>query len=167
MKPSKNPLQKQLEEEKFKHGIAYVQHAANSIKKLNSAELAHLNKILTGSDEDPWRFSPMKVQLPSGQVHEMNIISNPLNRAREIVGDAVQLAGNSNPLEAASYIYAQLVLEHLFKDANRRTAVLATLWLLHSQEISVDPYKLLLVAIGDLRNQQDRQTLTQKIKDLI
>jgi hypothetical protein len=162
----KSPLQKQLEEQKFLHGVSYVKQAAGGIKKLSSSELAHLNAMLTEQKDEPWRLNPAQVQIPSGHVQHFNIVSNPINRAREIIGHAMDMASNEHPLEAASYLYSQLVLEHLFNDANRRTAVLATLWLLLANSIDVDVDDLLKVPVGNLRNKKDLDTLANQLRAL-
>ncbi len=166
-------LQKQLEEQKFLHGVSYVQQASGTIKKLSSSELLHLNELLTNKTHDQsliqdeaWRFDSTKIKIPGGEV-VLNVLSNPLNRAREITGDALQMAGNQQILEAACYLYSQLVLEHLFKDANRRTAVLATIWLLGNFGIQVDAQQLLAVPIGNLRNPQELAAFQARVAKLL
>lgn len=166
-KPPKSLLQKQREEQRFKHGIDYVIQAAPGIKKINSSELAHLNQLLTGNSEEPWRFEATQIQIPSGHTQHFNVTSNPIQRARDILGNALQRAGNDEIIEAAADIYAHLVLEHLFEDANRRTAVLAALWLLLSHNKDIDAHQLLDVPIGNLREAKDLQALTQKIRALV
>ncbi len=162
-----NPLQKQLEEKRFQSGVSYVQQAAGGLKKLTSSELAHLNQLVTDrEEEDPWRFQSTTIQIPGGTV-EMQVHSNPLNRAREITGNALQMAGNGKVVEAACYLYSELVLEHLFQDANRRTAVLATLWLLGNSGIHVDAAKLLSTPLGNLRNQVEFAIFQSRIEQLI
>lgn len=166
-KPPKSLLQKQREEQKFQHGIDYVTRAAPGIKKINSSELAHLNQLLTGSSEEPWRFEATQIQIPSGHTQHFNVTSNPIQRARDILGNAMQRAGNDEVIEAAADVYSHLVLEHLFEDANRRTAVLAALWLLQAHNKDIDAHQLLNVPIGNLREPKDLQALAQKIQDLI
>jgi hypothetical protein len=165
-KQKKNPLQKQLEDQKFAHGIAYVKQAAPGIKKINSNELAHLNQLLTGQTDEPWRFTAVQVEIPTGQTQHFNVVSNPIQRARDILGNAQQRAGNGEVLEAAIDVYAQLVLEHLFNDANRRTAILATLWVLQSHQMDIDATKLGQIPIGNLRDPKDMSTLAQAMKSL-
>ncbi len=143
-----------------------MQNSSGGLKKLSSNELAHLNKMMTSSDDEPWRFDPIEVQIPSGKKLHFNVTTNPISRARDIIGNANQLAGNLQVFEAASYIYSQLVLEHLFKDANRRTAVLATLWILLEYQFNVDAEELLNTPIGDLRDQQSLNSLADRIKAL-
>jgi hypothetical protein len=164
---NKNPLQKQLEEKRFLSGVSYVQQAAGGLKKLTSSELAHLNQIITDREEDdPWRFQTTTVQVPGGTV-EMQVHSNPLNRAREITGHALQTAGNGKVVEAACYLYSELVLSHLFQDGNRRTAVLATIWLVGNSGIHIDANKLLTIPLGNLRNQVEFAIFQSRIEQLI
>ena len=164
MSSQKSSLQKQLEQEKFLHGIAYVQNASIGIKKLTTAELAYLNQLLTQQNEEPWRLNPTEVVIPSGQRLQFNLISNPVAQARDILGNAFVTAGNDQVIEAAVDLYSQLVLNHLFKDANRRTAVLATIWLLNSNGIQVDPQKLHDIPLGNLRDKANVHSLAAKIE---
>jgi hypothetical protein len=165
-----NPLQKQLEEQRFLNGLSYVRQAAGGLKKLNSSELAHLNKLLTEQKQDPskepWRFQATTVQIPGGAI-EMQVHSNPINQAREITGNALLMAGNLKLKEAACYLYSELVLEHLFEDGNRRTAVLATVWLLGNSGVEVDGQKLLKIPIGNLRDPLQLEQFHLKISQLI
>ena len=162
----KNPLQKQLDQQKFLHAVQYVNKASGGIKKLTSSELAHLNQMITEAQEDVWRLQPTEIQIPSGKKIQFNVVNNPIARARDIIGNALQTAGNQEVFEAASYLYSQLVLEHLFNDANRRTAVLATLWLLQEHGVDVDAEKLHHIPIGDLRDPGNLESLADRIRAL-
>lgn len=166
MPNNKGPLWKIREEQLFLRGVDVVRNAAGGIKKINSQELAHLNQIMTETSEDPWRFEPVEIAIPGGQTHHFNIVSNPINRARELCGQAVQMAGNGEVREAAFHLYIELVLAHLFKDANRRTAVLATLWILESGGLRVDPTALLNIPLGNLRSPEERKDFEAKFMAL-
>jgi hypothetical protein len=167
MKNPKNPLQKQLEQQKFLHAIDYVRNEAQGLKRLTTAELSRINLFLTGHtqtpDADPWRRDAVEISLPGGHVHQMNILSNPTMRARDLLGAALQTSGNGQGLEAASFLYSQLVLEHLFLEANRRTAVAAALWIMLISGYDCDAQWLLSVPIGNLRQFADLSNLQQKI----
>lgn len=171
MAGTKNPLQKQLDHQKFLHAIDYVRSEANGLKKLSTTELSRTNQYLCSKSQDenfePWRFAPVHIQIPGGASHRVNVISNPMNRARELIGTAIQMSGNGQGLEAASYLYAHLVLEHLFKEANRRTAVAAALWILLISGYDCDAEKLLAIPIGDLRNENDLSNLKHKIEAIV
>ncbi len=163
----KNPLHKQLDEQKFLHGAAYVEQATKGPKILTTAELAYLNQMLTDKNREPWRLEPMAVTIPTGKTHHFNILSNPIPLAREIIGDAFSEAGNGDVRDAALHIYSRLILAHLFNDANRRTAALAVLWLLRSNNASIDPIELEKFPVGDLRDPGDLAKLAEKLKSLI
>ncbi|MCB0394828.1 MAG: Fic family protein, partial [Bdellovibrionales bacterium] len=113
------------------------------------------------------RFNPAEVQLPSGKLQSFNMVSNPINRAREIAGHALDFIYNEKPIEGAAYAYAHLVLEHLFKSANRRTAVLAAVWVLSLGDFEVDADELLNVPLGDLREPGVKEQLKETIEKLI
>lgn len=164
---TKTQLHSQMDEQRFLQGVNYVRQAAGSIKKINSSELEHLNKILTDGDEETWRFSETQVRIPSGTSHHFSLLSNPINKARELLGNAMQMAGNREPKKAAEYLYCELILGHLFQDANRRTAVLATIWILESEGLSIDPQKFLEIPVGDLRQDNDRKAFSQKFLSLL
>ncbi|MBL7672413.1 MAG: Fic family protein [Bdellovibrionaceae bacterium] len=170
-KMNKNPLQEQLDEKKLNHAIAYVNSEALGIKKINSNELAHLNQLLNSQANsqpaEAWRFEATQVNLPSGHTQHFNVVSNPIQRARDILGHALQKAGNGEAIEGATDIYIQLVLEHLFIDANRRTAALAALWILRSQGMDIDAKRLLKTPIGNLRDPQDVTSLRTLFRTLV
>ncbi len=164
----KNLLHKQLEEQRFLHGITYAEQAARGLKILSTSELAHLNRLLTGdTGEEPWRFEQASVVIPSGRTHHFNVMSNPVISAREILGNCWQTAGNQELLRAAVRLYSELVLHHLFRDANRRTAVLATLWLTRSHGGRFDGRELAEFPIGDLRDPTDLAKIEEQLKKMI
>lgn len=162
-----NPMQLQREELRFRRGVDYVHHAARGIKKINSSELVILNQIMTDSKEDPWRFEAAEIKIPTGKTLTLNLVSNPITRARDILGTAQQMAGNQDTVEAALYAYRELVLAHLFRDANRRTAVLATIWILESAGMQISPDELLEIPLGDLRNLDERESFSTALTELI
>lgn len=164
---SKNPLQEQLSEKRFLHGVDYVKQNTTGIKKISTSELAHLNQILTGQTDEPWRYEEAVVQIPSGQTHQLNVLSNPVHAARDLLGAAEQIAGNHDFVEAAFRLYTQLVLLHLFNDANRRTAALATFWLLRSHAVDIDAHALAKIAVGDLRQKADYTLLRNQFEALV
>lgn len=163
---SKNPLQMQLEEARFQHGIDYVRFESKGKKRLGTSELARLNEHLSGN-ENPWRVTAMKIQIPGGHQVDFNVIANPVVIARKILGDAFEKAGNDKLAEAASEMYMNLMLEHLFIDANRRTAVLATIWLLESHGTVIDPKDLYQIPVGNLRELNSRRDFLQRCYDLV
>jgi hypothetical protein len=163
---NKNPLQHQRDFQKFQHAVEYVRKESQGLKKLSTTELSRINSFLSGISDEPWRFDPVQVQIPGGTLHVMNMISNPVNRARDLLGNALQMSGNGQGLEAATFLYSQLVLEHLFQEANRRTAVAAALWILLISGYDCDAEKLLQIPIGDLRKPADFDSLRSKVESI-
>lgn len=162
-----NPLQRQLDQQKFLHAIEYVRSHAFSIKKISTTEISRTNQYLSGSDEDPWRFDAIEVSIPGGSHYKMDVIQNPIERTRTLIGDALQMSGNGQGLEAAHYLYSQLVLNHVFKVANRRTAVAAALWILLISGYDCNPEELLAYKLGDLRKESDLLALKAKMQSLV
>jgi hypothetical protein len=160
-------LQKQREEQRLRHAIEYVREATNGIKKITSSELARLNQIITARTDSTWRNEPVLVKVPSGKSHNLSIVSDPLDSARKIIGQAIELANNESAGEAATYLYIQLVKNHLFQDANRRTAALAVQWLLGSNDIDFDPNELLNSPLGDVREDVDAKSTRTVILNLL
>lgn len=162
-----NPLQKQLEQQKFLHALDYVRRESNGIKKLTTSELSRINQFITGNDEEPWRFNSVHIELPNGQIQEMNVITNPINRARDILSSSFDLAANDQIQLAAIELYTHLVLEHLFLSGNRRTAVLAVAWLLSCHNLNIDAEVLLKVPVGNLRNETEKESFKEALLRLI
>jgi hypothetical protein len=163
----KNPLITQLEDRRFHHAVSYVEANAIGLKKLTTNELSQLNQLLTGDASDPWRASPASVTIPSGKTHQFNLLSNPIHLARDIISSAQQTASNGDCVDAAFQVYSRLVLEHLFNDANRRTAALACLWVVKSHGREINAEALASGALGDLREKADIDLLRKKITTLI
>lgn len=164
---SNNPLQKQLDEQKFLHGVSYVEQAAGGPKLLTTSELAYLNQLITGKSQDPWRLDPVAITLRSGQTHQLNVLNNPIVSAREIIGEAFVNAGNGDLVQAAFSLYSQLILQHLFHDANRRTAALAVLWLVLAHRSTIQALDLVHIPVGDLRDAHEADQLLAKMRLII
>lgn len=162
-----NPLHKQLEEQKFLHAVAYVDQAAGGPKILTTSELGYLNQMLTEKNQEPWRFEAAAVTIPTGETHHFNVLSNPIVSARDLLGETFQEAGNGDLLVATFHLYSQMILRHMFRDANRRTAALAALWLVRSHKMQIDAIELEKFPVGDLRNPADLDRLKQKLSMLI
>lgn len=162
-----NPLQKQLEHQKFLHALDYVRRESSGIKKLTTSELSRINQFITGIEDEPWRFNATQIELPTGHIQEINVITNPINRARDILSSSFDLAANGNIQMAALEMYTHLVLEHLFLSGNRRTAVLAVSWLLSSHEVNIDAEVLLKIPVGNLRNETEKESFKQALFNLM
>lgn len=157
---STNLLKKQLELVRFEKTIDYVRSSAGGQKHLNSNELAHINNMLTNVTEgDPWRVGPVTLTLPSGRQGHFSVISNSQKEASELINECREMANNGELIEAATRLYSELVLKHLFSEANRRTAVAATAWLLYEHGIEIPAMGLLEMGLGDLREAEQIKAL--------
>jgi len=157
---SSQVLKKQLELVRFEKAIDYVHSNAGGQKHLNSSELANINKILCNyGDEDPWRVGPVTLTLPSGRQGHFAVISNSQKEASELINECRDMASNGELIEAATRLYSELVMKHLFREANRRTAVAATTWLLYEYGISIPAMGLLEMGLGDVRENEQMNAL--------
>lgn len=160
-------LRKQLELVRFEKAIDYINVNSLGHKHLNATELAHINNILTNKTESPWRTEAVDLHLPSGRKESLGLISNPMIVARDLLSNCVQRAKDGDIADAATDLYRELVLHHFFQDANRRTAVAATYWLLHERGIEIPAMGLLEIGIGDIRHQEQLEGLRNVIKATI
>ena len=160
----KSALQTQLETERFLHAAEYVKNTCQGLKKLTSTELAYLNQVCLAKSEGTWRLGPMQVEIPGRGSVNMSLHSNPLARAREILAEAQKLATEDGPWIGCIFAYTHLVKEHLFEEANRRTAALAAYWILTEDGIQVSPEELVNLKVGDLRQNSD---LAQFERDIL
>lgn len=164
---AKNPLITQLEDQRFLNAVGYVHANAQGLKKLIPSELAQLNQLLTAQSTEAWRSSSASITIPSGKTHQFSMLSNPTHLAREIIDAAEHSAVQGDFKDAAFQIYSRLILAHLFNDANRRTAALACLWLLHANGKDIDAVALAKESVGDMREKADQEILRKKIDSLI
>ncbi|MDZ4662697.1 MAG: Fic family protein [Pseudomonadota bacterium] len=160
-------LKKQLEVTRFEHALNYVEQSAGGKKKLTGSELAHLNQMLNHTSEPPWRSQQTMVTLPSGQKKHFNVILNVQLRSRDILGNAHDILHSGEIAKAASYLYSHLVSEHFFNDGNRRTAVIATYWLLLEAGKKIDAHELHRLGLGDLNKPEDLEALEKNMEEII
>ncbi len=167
MSPDKNnPLFRHLEEQRFAHALSYADESSHNLKKLSSQELVHINQILT-KQESVLRQTSAEIQLKNGKIQSFSMISNPLIRARDVIADAHDIVFAGNLVEAVYHLYSQLILDHLFNDANRRTAAVAAYWLMGEKHLKLDVVKLLEIPVGDLRDLKTLKELRKKIEELL
>lgn len=159
-----NLLKKQLELVRFEKTMDYVKASAGGAKRLNSTELAHLNQMLTAETKDPWRMESVTLSLPSGKQDRLSVISNSQMRAGDFISSAREQANDGDLANASAKLYRDLVINHLFNDANRRTAVVAVSWLLLEHGVSIPAMGLLELGAGDLREQEPFEALKQLIQ---
>lgn len=133
---------------------------------LTTAELARLNNILKGNENDPWRKTPVTLTLPSGNKETFALIADPTLNARDKLHRATEMAESGSPIEAAVDIYVNLVLSHVFEDANRRTAVLAAHYFLNRYGIPISGTALHEIGLGDLREEGAIESLRDVIRQM-
>jgi len=165
---SNDILKKQLELVRFEKTMDYVYQSSGGPKRLNSNELAHLNQMLRHKQDVPWRSTPVSIDIPSsGKTYDFGVISNSQMEASHIIAKAHDIAANGDIPEAATHLYSELMLKHLFNDANRRTAVAAMAWLMLEYDVSIPAMGLLELGVGDIRQPEQRQALKSIIENSI
>lgn len=161
-------LRRQLELVRFEKAIDYITGAAGLRKHLNAQELAGINAILTNSaDNEPWRQELAVIQLPSGRQETFSILSNPIFACRDLLAKVSQRAREGEVEVAAAQCYLELMRSHFFKDANRRTAVAATYWLLLENGVRIAPLGLLEIGVGDLAIPEQASLLERLVRTAV
>ena len=158
-----------LELAHFKKAIEYIEACASGIKHLNAQELLQINSRAAGSGttEDLWRTDAATIHLKTGRKKDFDVISNPLFRARDVISNSRQRAKNGEVVQAATDLYVHLVKAHIFRDANRRTAVAAVFWLLLENNIRVKAEDLLVFGLGDLEDDAQIAAVEKQIGVLV
>ncbi len=167
--PPQNPnfLKKQLERTRFERAVEVAYSLVDKHAFLNSAELARINNIIRGQTDDPWREGATVCFLPSGHRLDLQVMSDPIKKGREILNSAKERAAAGEVIDAAADLYSELVLTHVFKDANRRTAVVAAAYLLKAYGYEISANGLHELGLGDLRVEGQRSALRDFIKNLV
>lgn len=160
-------LQRQLERARFERALEVAESMVSTGAFLNTAELGRINNILMGLTGEPWREGAAVCQLPSGRVETLQILADPMTRAKEILRNAKDRAASGQVVEAAADVYAQLVLTHVFKDANRRTAVIAAAYLLKLHGFDVSAMGLHELGLGDLRAKDQLDVLRDVLRNAV
>jgi hypothetical protein len=172
---SPKSLKRQLEIARFERAKSVIESLAEHRALLTTMELARVNDILTGVGHapggkslEPWREEPMTVTLPSGQTHTFALLRDPKLSTREILHNSTELSEEGgNPLDAAIDAYAGLVLLHAFKDANRRTAVLAAHYFLQRYGVPLSGLAIHEIGLGDLREEGTLQSLRETVHQMV
>ncbi len=146
-------LKQQLEQTRFERALEVSESLAQHRALLTTAELARLNQIISGKNSDPWRHEPVTLTLPSGRVETLTLITDPLLTARDKLHRATETAEAGATLESAIEIYIGLVMAHVFVDANRRTAALASHYFLKRYGSTLTGIALHQIGLGDLRQE--------------
>jgi hypothetical protein len=165
-----NSLIRQLELARFERALEVSESMGNHRVLLTTTELARLNTILTGKegrDVDPWRQGPVTITLPSGRTETLALLADPKLTAREKLHQATEVAESGAVIDAAVEIYASLVLAHVFEDANRRTAVLASHYFLTRYGAPISGIALHELGLGDLREEGQREALRETVGQMV
>ncbi len=166
--PVEMDLKRQLELARFDRALEVAESLAQHRALLTTVELARMNHIITGKTIEPWRQESVTLTLPSGRKETLALIVEPTLIAREKLHRATELAAQGAPVDAAVDIYVDLVLAHVFIDANRRTAALASHYFLKRYDVSISGVALHEIGLGDLREEglieQFRRTVHQMVK---
>ncbi len=165
----KNPgfLKKQLEQARFERALQTAYSMVESGAFLNSAELARINTILTGTHDDPWREGATDCTLASGREVRFHVLADPVTKGREILGNAKEKAAAGDVIGAAVDVYVELVMSHVFKDGNRRTAVVACAYLLRLYGKQISAFALHELGLGDLRIEGQIQALKEIVSNIV
>lgn len=156
-------LFQQLELSRFERALATANSIAQNRALLTNAELERLNQILTGKQDDPWRDGPVDLTLPSGKTETLHLLRDPRVMARECLHQSTEMAENGYTIDAALEAYTGLVLSHVFKDANRRTAVVAAHYFLQRYGVPLSGLALHELGLGDLREPGQKEALRDTI----
>ena len=166
-------LFKQLEITRFDRALAATESLGQNRALLTTMELERLNGILIGKPIENgaqrsslWRDSPVTLSLPSGRTETLSILRDPVLTAREHLHEATELAENGHAIDAAVSVYVKLVLSHVFKDANRRTAVLAAHYFLARYGAPLSGLALHEIGLGDLREPGQIDALKDTISQM-
>lgn len=164
-------LMLQLQSARMERALEAAEALADNRSLLTTLELERFNGILLGvkineKTPDLWRTDPITITLPSGKTETLAIIKDPKISAREILHHATEKAENGDPLEAAIDTYVGLVLAHSFKDANRRTAVLAAHYFFSRYGIPLNGTAIHELGLGDLRDPSHVAELRKTIEQM-
>jgi len=166
LQSARKTLRRQLELARLGRGVEVVDSLAERRMILSTGDLARLNNILTGSHESPWRQEPITITLRSGVQETLSSVTDPVVCAREKLHLATERAEAGQVVEAAVGIYVDLIRNHVFKDANRRTAVLACHFFLNRYGIRLSGLALHEVGIGDIRDPAQVEALQDIVRQM-
>jgi len=159
-------LKEQLEKARFERALEVAESLAAHRALLTTAELGRLNQILTGKNTDPWRQGSVTLKLPSGKVETLAVIADPKQIARERLHRATEIAEAGSAIDAALDMYAGLVMSHVFQDANRRTAALASHYFFRRYGVPISGVELHDLSLGDLRQEGQLEALREAVRQM-
>lgn len=158
-------LAKQLEKARFERALSVSDSLAEHRALLTTVELGRMNTIITGrkDDEDPWRREAVTLKLPSGRIETLAVITDPVLTTRDKLHHATEAAENGHVIDAAVDVYVGIVLAHPFRDANRRTAVLAANYFLRRYGVPLSGTAIHELGLGDLREPGQIEALRETV----
>ncbi len=162
----------QLERARFERALEVLESLVEHRALLTTTELARINHIVIGvkhdpnSQENPWRQDIITLELPSGRTETMNLIENPVFALRDQLHRTTERSEAGDSIEAAIDLYVWMVKAHAFKEGNRRTAVLATLYFLQRYGHAISGIALHEVGLGDVRDPTQREALKEMITQM-
>ena len=151
---------------RFERAVQVSESLADHRALLTTVELARLNHIITGKTDDPWRRETVTIRLPSGREETLALIVDPILTAREKLHRATEVAEAGAFVDAAVDVYVGLILAHVFIDANRRTAALASHYFFRRYGIPVSGLAIHDLALGDLRQEGQIESLREAVHQL-
>lgn len=163
---TKLTLQRQLEITRFERALEVSESLATHRALLTTSELSRINSIITGKKTNIWRQEPVTIRLPSGREATMAVIADPVVTARDKLHRATEEAEGGAVIDAAVNVYIGLVLAHVFEDANRRTAVVASHYFLHRYGIPISGIALHEVGLGDVRAAEQVEAIRETINQM-
>ena len=152
---------------RFERALEIIESLVDKHAFLNSAELGRINNVLRGETNEPWREGSAVCALPTGNKQSFQLLADPVSKCREILTKAKDKAATGDVIDGATDLYADLVLTHVFKDANRRTAAIAAAYLLEQYGYEVSPVGLHDLGLGDLRASGQREALCELLKSIV
>ena len=163
-----DPLKRALEQARFERAMEVAASIGEHRALLTTAELARLNRILTGAkdDVDPWRREPATLTLIGGKSLNLDLIADPVMNCRDKLHRCTEIAERRSPMDATIAIYTDLVLSHFFNDANRRTAALAAHYFFSRYDIPLSGLILHELGLGDLREPGQIESLKETLEQV-
>ncbi len=158
----------QVERARFERALEMTESMARHRVLLTTAELARINNTTLGKPvtEDPWRRESTDITLRSGRALTFSLHTDPVLSLREKLHRATELAEAGQIIDAAVDVYGGLVLSHFFKDANRRTAVLAAHFFLQRYGIPLSGLAIHEMGLGDLREEGQIDALRATLQNM-
>ncbi len=162
-------LLRQLEKARLERALAIVDSLCEHKALLTTGELARVNQVITGKNEDPWRQETTTIQHSNGRTFSFSLLADPRILARDKLHQATERCLSEKAdevIEAAIDLYCALVLSHVFVDGNRRTAAAASHYFLNRHGIRLSGTAIHEIGMGDLRDPHETKALYDTIRQM-